>query len=323
MSLNIFIDANIFLNFYAYSDDDVKQINKLINLINTNELKLYINTHVVDEFFRCRETKISDVLKKFEKNIDFPNLPLLMGHYSESQKFQELKKEINKIQNSLTREAYKDASNQAFPADELFKNIIDSAKPDEINDHVIQKATLRNVLGNPPGKQGSLGDRLHWEYLIHIVPNKTELHVITQDKDYKSIFNDNEPHPVLNAEWQKLKQSKLLIYKDLSSFLAKHFPDIKLSAPPEANLIVQELINTCSFAATHEAVRKVLPIINLLSEEEITMIANAANDNSQISAIMCDEDVNEFYKLILRKLPEQYPKDLKEQLSQCIDSCNI
>ena len=40
--LHLFIDTNIFLSFYAYTNDDVEELRKLISLIKTNQLKLYL-----------------------------------------------------------------------------------------------------------------------------------------------------------------------------------------------------------------------------------------------------------------------------------------
>lgn len=38
--LHLFIDANIFLSFYAYTNDDIEELRKLVSLIKTQQLKL-------------------------------------------------------------------------------------------------------------------------------------------------------------------------------------------------------------------------------------------------------------------------------------------
>lgn len=57
MPINLFVDTNVLLSFYAFTSDDIEQLRKLEGLIENGTLKLYVSRQVVDEFARNRETK--------------------------------------------------------------------------------------------------------------------------------------------------------------------------------------------------------------------------------------------------------------------------
>jgi hypothetical protein len=52
-------------------------------------------------------------------------------------------------------------------------------------------------VGNPPGKQGSLGDAINWEALLAEVPDGEDLYLIADDRDYLSVLNENKPKEFL------------------------------------------------------------------------------------------------------------------------------
>ena len=54
---------------------------------------------------------------------------------------------------------------------------------------------MRARLGNPPGKNETVGDAMNWETLLITVPDGTALYLVSEDKDYRShlsegVFNE-------------------------------------------------------------------------------------------------------------------------------------
>ena len=58
--MKIFIDTNVYLKFYHYSNDELEELRKLIVLIEQGEILLYVPSQVFNEFTRNREVKIAD-----------------------------------------------------------------------------------------------------------------------------------------------------------------------------------------------------------------------------------------------------------------------
>lgn len=55
--MHLFIDTNIFLNFYTYPDDDDGVIDDLLENIGPNKIVLHLPKQVENEFERNRESK--------------------------------------------------------------------------------------------------------------------------------------------------------------------------------------------------------------------------------------------------------------------------
>ena len=66
LTKNLFIDANIWLSLFHFSNDDLEQFSKLRDLIGAG-IVLYIPEQISHEVYRNRENKLKDALEKFEK----------------------------------------------------------------------------------------------------------------------------------------------------------------------------------------------------------------------------------------------------------------
>ncbi len=82
--INLFIDTNIFLNFFAYSSEDLNKLNNLHKLISeTNQINLFIPKHLTDEFARNREKKINEAMIKFGDSYKKIEIPKICSGYEE------------------------------------------------------------------------------------------------------------------------------------------------------------------------------------------------------------------------------------------------
>src|SRR6185295_945772 len=84
--MNLFIDTNIYLTFYHFTNDDLEQLKKLVAAIKNREIKVYLPAQVIEEFKRNRERKISDGLKKLNEQKlpnHFPQVCKEYGEYKE------------------------------------------------------------------------------------------------------------------------------------------------------------------------------------------------------------------------------------------------
>ena len=87
--LNLFIDANIYLNFYKLNSHQLERISLLIELIKNGRVRLFITELLVDEVYRNREKVISKDKKLTKLMIDtYHNYKLDNGysHYEIAKK---------------------------------------------------------------------------------------------------------------------------------------------------------------------------------------------------------------------------------------------
>jgi predicted nucleic acid-binding protein len=123
MQIHVFIDTNVFLSFFAYTNDDIEELKKLVGLIKNKKIALYLTEQVCSEFNRNRESKILQALEEFGK-ISMPGLPRLMAHYPNVDKYHKAVKSLKTFHNNLIEHTKKDALAEELPADKLFSALI-------------------------------------------------------------------------------------------------------------------------------------------------------------------------------------------------------
>ncbi len=301
--INLFIDTNIFLAFYHFTSEDLEELKKLIALLESSEgeIKLFLPEQVVQEFYRNRENKIAssfDKLRKQNKKFKL-EFPQYCKDYKEYKVLIKLLKECEKLYNELILNIREDIRNKDLKADYIIQQIFELSEILKTDDEIIEKARIRIERGNPPGKKGSLGDALNWEVLLEKVPNGENLYFISDDKDFISPIDKDSFNTFLFEEWQEKKNSNIIFYKSLSQFFRDNFPNIKLASELEKEILIKRLLNSRSFAETHEIIAK-LNKYDEFSEDQIRAIAAAYVSNNQIYWIINDTDVMEFILKIIK-----------------------
>ncbi|MGE5630668.1 MAG: PIN domain-containing protein [Caulobacteraceae bacterium] len=187
--MKIFIDTNIFLDFYRSAEG------KVSILQNLKEFKNYIvfPEQVYNEFKRNRVMLLNNYIEGLKKNTVFPTIqaiPIIKEHeeYKEMQNVQKLFSERKKKLISFVEDMIKDPAK-----DIVLKEIEDLYGSSEITkiyntDEIINKARKRQLLGNPPKAYKktdnlSVGDEIIWEALLSSVDD--DLVIASRDNTYK------------------------------------------------------------------------------------------------------------------------------------------
>lgn len=319
---HIFIDTNIFLDFYRLSEKDLKEIKKLLEYIKSGEIKIYLTQQIRNEFYRNRETVFSNTFNEFVKTKDDDSLEhifslnnILKG-YQEYNNIKKIKKMLGKVRSELVNKIQDDIINKNLSADKIIKNIFEKAGV-ENSDSFLDNAEKRLKLGNPPGKNNSLGDAINWEFLLEAVPQNQDLIVISRDGDFVSFMDKERLHPFLDDEWKENKKSKIYFYNSLSNFFNNHDIKIKLEDKELKDFLIEKLDESRNFLNTHSAIDK-LSRYDFFDDYQIKNLANALLTNSQISWIADDLDVKNFYKSILKDKLDIFDSDTRSRLESYI-----
>lgn len=318
--MNLFIDTNVFLSFYHLTSDDLEELRKLTVLIEKGEITLHLPNQVIDEFYRNRETKISDAIKRLKDqrlNLQFPQL---CKDYDEYPKLRDLQKEYEKYHAALIKVITVDVENNSLKADEIIDSLYKKATIIATTDELVSKARLRMEIGNPPGKNESLGDAINWESLLKNVPDNEDLYLIADDRDYFSSLDENKPREFLVKEWSKKKSSGVIFYRRLSPFFKEHYPDINLASELEKELLIKTLSGSPNFAITHIVIGK-LSKYGDFSTAQANQIAEASLVNNQISCIISDPDIYEFMRNLVDTHKEKISEKIYGLLSKNLDEC--
>lgn len=91
---NIFLDTNVYLSFYSFTNEDLEELKKLSVVLN-KKIKLFTTIQVMNEFKRNRENKVSDALLHIEKQ-DLPNkYPQICRSYPEYKELRDYSKKYS------------------------------------------------------------------------------------------------------------------------------------------------------------------------------------------------------------------------------------
>jgi hypothetical protein len=155
-------------------------------------------------------------------------------------------------------------------------------------------------VGNPPGKNGSLGDAINWEAILETATEKQDLYFVGGDKDYCSALGDDRFNDFLADEWSEAKESNIHFYRLLSAFFKDKFPHIKLASELEKEALIANLSTSASFARTHIIVDKLAKVAEFTAPQA-NSIVEAATSNNQVLWIAGDPDVNKFLSDVVAK----------------------
>jgi hypothetical protein len=294
----VFIDTNILLSFYHFASDDLDELQKLLDSIKKGAVVLALPDQVKQEFWRNREAKIADALFRLREqklNLQFPQICKDSALYPAMRAAQ---KEYERSHGLLLAELTNAANTRQLKADKVIEDLFRVATVYPMQDALISRAQLRMSLGNPPGKNGSLGDAINWETLLEKAPNGEAMYFISGDKDFRSAIDDAQFSQFLTQEWTEKKSSELRYYNRLSAFFADYYPNIKLATEKEIEKLIGELAASPSFAHTHAVVVRFNQYTDF-TNDQIDQIVAAIASNNQVYWIIKDEDVNQFTRRVI------------------------
>jgi predicted nucleic acid-binding protein len=296
--MQLFIDTNILLSFYALNQEDLAQLHKLIEAIDNKQITLLLTDQIIDEFNRNREQRIDGAIKSLRTQTFNPQFPQLCEDYPEIDLLREALKHYEQAHVSLTKKILADIKTKTLTADRIIQSLFSLGKKFVPTLLTVDRARLRMSIGNPPGKNNSLGDAINWECLLDEVPEREDLYFITGDKDYCSALSDDEFSDFLLTEWYNKKQTSIYFYKRLSSFCKEQFPEITLATVRDKEFLIRDLVNSHSIANTQAAIEK-LSYYSEFSAAQVNTIVTAAIANRHVVWSLEDELVSGFLSSVV------------------------
>lgn len=237
MNALIFIDTNIFLDFYRIRNSEVSM--SYLKLINEHRNSIITGSQVEMEYKKNRQSVIVESQGRF-KNPDWNNLsvPALLSEESEALKLNELRKEVasqqaaikNKIDMILSSPIENDPVYKSLES--LFQNPSDYNLSREHTERQKYRelAIKRFMLGYPPRKKNdtSVGDAINWEWIISCARKSNKnIFIVSRDSDFGvnlksgSFIND-----WLSQEFKQRTSDKLEIL--LTTRLSEAFKKINV-----------------------------------------------------------------------------------------------
>lgn len=261
MQALIFVDTNIFLDFYRVRSGGVGL--ELLKLIERHKDILITGSQVEMEYKKNRQRVILDALNSV-KTPDWSGLtpPAFLSDATPANVITRNKKVISAQQEKLKKRMAKILDNP-ISNDPVFKtlqrvfnnkseyNLTRDKKIRFTNRHLARK---RFVLGYPPRKQNdtSIGDAVNWEWIIHCAKiSKKNIVVVTRDTDYgighngKFFLND---WLLLEFKERVGKQRKIVLTDRLTEAFKLVAIPVSAQAEQEETALVEETVSDYSKA---------------------------------------------------------------------------
>ncbi len=222
----IFIDTNIYLDFYRIRKSDISL--KYLSEIEKYKDKIITSSQVEMEFKKNRQSVILQSIKQLN-NWQKPHLsvPTIISDAKAAEMFEKSSKEIKKQQERLKKriEGILKRPSRNDPVYKSLQRVYKAKTPYNLNRDNKERIRIRNlakkrfILGYPPRKNNdvTIGDAIHWEWLLQCaITSGKHIIIVTRDTDFGEFYNDT---PYIN-DWllqefmERVNKSRKLILTD-------------------------------------------------------------------------------------------------------------
>jgi predicted nucleic acid-binding protein len=312
--LHFFIDTNVLLSFYGFTQDNLNRLERLADQIDAGTFIVLTTSQVEDEFARNREAKIAEGRKQIASQRLDIQLPRLCEPYPETPELRRLAREYSELHGQLVARITEDTRTRSLMADQLIDRFFNGARRIDVTPEIVASARLRVELGNPPGKRGSLGDAVNWEALLAFRPDD-RLFFVTSDGDYYSPADASQPHGFLIRDWRDSVGQEISFVRRLSE-LPEEVPHDVLpvddAAEDDRDYLIWSLANSGNFAHTHMTIAQLRQVQHFTRSQASELLA--ALENDQVGWIIHDDDVHAFYARLLDSQREDLSEAEVERL---------
>jgi hypothetical protein len=229
----IFIDTNIFLDFYRMRKSDVSM--KYLREIENHKDLIITTSQVEMEFKKNRQEVILESILEVKKSISINlNVPTILSDAKAVEMIKKSKKVIEDQQKRLKLQIERILKNPStydpvyHSLQKLFRfnSSINLNRENKTRFAIRKLALKRFILGYPPRKKtdNSIGDAINWEWIIKSAEN-TGKHIIivTRDTDFGAIYDgDSYLNDWLAQEFkQRISRKRNLLITDKLSVAFK------------------------------------------------------------------------------------------------------
>ncbi len=277
----IFIDTNIFLDFYRMRKSDVS-IKYLQEIENHKDLIITSN-QVEMEFKKNRQEVILETISEVKKNVNINlSVPTILSDARAVENIRKSKKVIEDQQKRLKLQIERILKNPSTndPVYRSLQKLFNHNSPINLNREnkvrfAIRKLALKRfILGYPPRKKtdNSIGDAINWEWIIKSAGN-TGKHIIivTRDTDFGAIYDgDSYLNDWLTQEFkQRVSRKRKIIITDKLS-LAFQYVDVPVTKEmiEEEEKVIDLSFLHYKMRTTEEAIRKINESIQMTNIQD-------------------------------------------------------
>jgi len=193
MSFLVFIDTNIYLDFYRYRNDVSLS---LLRRVDDNHDRIITTAEVEMEYKKNRQKVILEALHSIRpQSAGQLNIPSFLKESKYKKTSSRLAQEWDTLANRLTLRTEKLLQSPGLydPVYRILQRLFKARAACHLNRgnkmrmEIREKAQKRHILGYPPRKPNdtSIGDAINWEWIIYCASQcQDDIIIISRDSDY-------------------------------------------------------------------------------------------------------------------------------------------
>ncbi len=230
MDTVLFIDANIWLDFYRIRKDAQKSLLQHLEsqsdlIVTTNQIEM--------EYKKHRQLEMVGSIKEMKPPSKMPIPPLVAQHKSADAYKTAMKQVSDKV--GKLKASMENAFETPYRYDEVYKvaqrifhnhkSPLNLHRGTEVKFSIRRMAFKRFIMGYPPRKKNdtSMGDAINWEWIVHVCREQnSNAIVVSRDGDYGVSYNDRSYiNDWLSTEFKERvnKKKAVTLYDSLSAAL--------------------------------------------------------------------------------------------------------
>lgn len=230
MDTVLFIDANIWLDFYRIRKDAQKSLLEHLE----SQADLIVSTNQIEmEYKKHRQFEMVGSIREMKPPSKMPIPPLVAQHQSAEAYKTALKSVTDKI--AKLKRSMENAFETPYRYDDVYKvaqrifhnfdSPLNLNRETDCKHKIRRQAFRRFIMGYPPRKKNdtSIGDAINWEWIIHVCKEQnSNAIIVSRDGDYGVSYNDKSYiNDWLSAEFKERvnKKKSVTLYDSLSSAL--------------------------------------------------------------------------------------------------------
>jgi hypothetical protein len=300
--MQVVIDSNVYLSFYHFSGEDLEELEKILHLVEGGDIWLRVPEQVVQEVRRNRSAKIRESLDSLRKHKLSPTFPAYSKRYDRYSEFRSALIDADTKRAQLLEDIERDIENGTLPADLLIERMFAAGEKHSTTPEIVEAARLRVDLGQPPGKNGSIGDAVIWETILATHSDDLKLFFVSDDKDWYDVLRDDQFHSTLLSEWRTKFGTEFHAFRSLSEFVKSQYKYISFPG----QYIVEQSIQALQSCVSPDDVVNILatlPVGEFLTMRQIGLLVDLVRSCEAVSEALREPVVSSYYIAMCERYP--------------------
>jgi predicted nucleic acid-binding protein len=152
--LHVFIDTNVYLDFFRFGQDTLDALRKLATAIRDGHVKLWTTEQVRDELRRSREGRVDESLRALDELRPTSRMPSIARNLPDYQALDQARSAFDRELSDARQQLVVQFNEGELAADLVLEELLDLADTIAVTDEIVEAARAARGPRQPTGEEG-------------------------------------------------------------------------------------------------------------------------------------------------------------------------